>query len=54
VEDSSLAKRHLTMTIAGDPLDRVLKVIGLQLGADVERKGDSAIYRPSPRSVRTQ
>ena len=54
VEDSSLARRHLTMTIAGDSLGQVLKVIGLQLGADVERKGDSAIYRPSSRSVRTQ
>jgi hypothetical protein len=42
------------MTFAGDSLDRVLRVIGLQLGADVERKGDSAIVRPLTRSVRTQ
>jgi transmembrane sensor len=54
VEDTSLARRHLTMTFAGDSLDRVLRVIGLQLGADVERKGDSAIVRPLTRSVRTQ
>jgi len=54
VEDSSLARRHLTMTVAGDSLDQVLRVIGLQLGADVERKGDSAIYRPSSRSGRPQ
>jgi len=45
VDDSSLARRHLTMTFAGDPLDRVLRVIGLELGADVEHRGDSAIIR---------
>jgi transmembrane sensor len=54
VDDTSLARRHLTMTFAGDPLDRVLRVIGLELGADVVRHGDSAIVRPSSRSVRTQ
>jgi transmembrane sensor len=40
-----MARRHLTMTFAGDPLDRVLRVIGLELGADVEHRGDSAIIR---------
>jgi transmembrane sensor len=45
VDDSSMARRHLTMTFAGDPLDRVLRVIGLELGADVEHRGDSAIIR---------
>ena len=45
VDDSSLARRHLTMTFAGDPLDRVLRVIGLELGAQVEHRGDSAIVR---------
>ena len=54
IEDSTLARRHLTMTLAGDPVDRVLRMIGLQLGADVERRGDSAIVRPSTRSTRTQ
>ena len=54
VDDTSLARRHLTMTVAGDPIDRVLRMIGLQLGADVERRGDSAIVRPSTRSVRPQ
>src|SRR4029078_6794148 len=37
VEDSSLAERHLTMTFAGDPLDRGLRVIGLGLGSDIEQ-----------------
>ena len=54
VDDSALARQHLTMTFAGDPVDRVLRIIGLQLGADVERRGDSAIISPSTRSSRTQ
>lgn len=54
VEDSALARQHLTMTLAGDPLDRVLRIIGLQLGAAVEHRGDSAIVRPLTRSPRTQ
>jgi transmembrane sensor len=54
VRDSALARRHLTMTFAGDPIDRVLRVIGLTLGADVERRGDTAFVRPSPRRVPSQ
>ena len=54
VDDSALARRHLTMTFSGDPLDRVLRVIGLGLGADIERHGDTAIVRLSTRSVRPQ
>ena len=54
VEDTSPRRRHLTMTIAGDPVDRVLRMLGLQLGAVVERRGDSAILRPSSPGARTQ
>ena len=54
VEDSSLAGRHLTMTFAGDPLDRVLRVIRLGLGADIERRGDTAIVHRSAPTVRPQ
>ena len=54
VEDSSLAERHLTMTFAGDPLDRVLRVIGLGLGADIERRGDTAVVHRSAPSARAQ
>ena len=54
VDDSALAERHLTMTFAGDPLDRVLRVIALGLGADIERRGDTAVVRPSTRSIRPQ
>jgi ferric-dicitrate binding protein FerR (iron transport regulator) len=54
VEDSALASRHLTMTFSGDPLERVLRVIGLGLGAEIERHGDTAVVRASDRSTRTQ
>ena len=54
VEDSKLAERHLTMTFAGDPLDRVLRVIGLGLGADIERRGDTAIVHRSAANTRPQ
>lgn len=54
VEDSTLADRHLTMTFAGDPLDRVLRVIGLGLGADIERRGDTAIVHRSAPGTRGQ
>ena len=54
VNDSSLADRHLTMTFAGDPLDRVLRVIGLGLGADIERRGDTAVVSRSAPSTRRQ
>ena len=54
VDDSTLADRHLTMTFAGDPLDRVLRVIGLGLGADIERRGDTAVVSRSAPSPRTQ
>ena len=54
VDDPTLAARHLTMTFAGDPLDRVLHIIGLGLGASIERRGDTAIVKPSAPSTRTQ
>jgi transmembrane sensor len=43
VADSSLARRHLTASFAGEPVERVLEVIALTLGADVERRGDTAV-----------
>ena len=43
VPDASLAARHLTATFAGEPPERVLEVIRLVLGADIERRGDTAI-----------
>jgi transmembrane sensor len=54
VDDPMLASRHLAMTFSGDPLERVLRVIGLGLGAEIERHGDTAVVRASDRSTRTQ
>jgi transmembrane sensor len=53
VADSSLVHRHLTMTFAHDPIDRVLQVIGLSLGAPVARRGDTAFVGPV-RGARSQ
>jgi transmembrane sensor len=54
VSDSSLAHRHLTMSFSGDSLDHVLQVIHLTLGADVERRGDTAFIRPSQGGARSR
>jgi transmembrane sensor len=54
VDDPGLVERHLTMTFAGDPIDRVLRVIGLGLGADIERRGDTAVVHRSTPSSRAQ
>src|SRR6266550_1773303 len=45
VPDASLATRHLTATFSGESPERVLDVIRLVLGADIERHGDTAIVR---------
>jgi len=45
VADSSLAGRHVTASFNGEPVDQVLEVIGLTLGARVERQGDTAVLR---------
>jgi transmembrane sensor len=52
VRDPSLANRHLTATFAGESPDRVLDIIRLALGADIERHGDTAIVRESKGSMR--
>ncbi|HEY0527474.1 MAG TPA: FecR domain-containing protein [Gemmatimonadaceae bacterium] len=45
VADSSLAVLHLTASFSGEPIDRVLNVIALSLGASIERQGSVAILR---------
>ncbi|AHG88340.1 FecR protein [Gemmatirosa kalamazoonensis] len=45
VADPAIAGRHLTASFAGDSADRVLHVLGLALGARVERRGDTAVVR---------
>jgi transmembrane sensor len=54
VADTSLGSRHLTATFSSEPPDRVLEVIRLVLGADIERRGDTAIVRPTRGSMRLQ
>jgi transmembrane sensor len=50
VIDSAFAGRHLSMTFDGDSADRVLEVIALSLGAEVQRQGNTAVIKPtSPR-----
>jgi transmembrane sensor len=51
VTDSALVSRHFTGEFAGDPLDRVLEVLGLALSAQVERRGDTA-FVSSPASLK--
>jgi transmembrane sensor len=43
IADPSLLNRHVTTSFSGEPIDQVLKILGLTLGARVERQGDSAI-----------
>ncbi|HEU4788024.1 MAG TPA: FecR domain-containing protein, partial [Gemmatimonadaceae bacterium] len=45
VADTSLANRHVTASFSGEPVDQVLKVIGLTLGAHAERNGNEAVLR---------
>jgi transmembrane sensor len=52
VTDESLASRHLTATFSGESPERVLEVIRLVLGADIERRGDTVIVRPTKGSLR--
>ncbi|HKG94105.1 MAG TPA: FecR domain-containing protein [Gemmatimonadaceae bacterium] len=50
VADSAIAGRHLTASFSGEPVGRVLDVIGLALGARIERRGDTAVVRAAPRT----
>ncbi len=48
VTDTTLLRRHFTGSFAGEPASRVLDVIGLALGARVERRGDTAFIGAAP------
>ena len=52
--DPSLARKHITATFNGESPERVLDVLKLILGAEIERRGDTAIVRPATRSVRSR
>lgn len=45
VPDQTLASRHITASFAGESPERVLEVIRLALGAEIERHGDTAVVR---------
>jgi len=45
ITDRKLAGRHLTASFAGESLPEVLSIIGLALGAEIERRGDTAVVR---------
>lgn len=50
--DSSIADKHVTTTFAGEPPRRVLEVLALILGADVELHGDTAVLRARHTGIR--
>jgi transmembrane sensor len=45
--DPATASRHLTATFRGEPLAEVLRVVGLALGARLDRRGDTVLVRPA-------
>jgi transmembrane sensor len=47
IADSSLAGRHVTASFNGESVDQVLKIVGLTLGARIDRQGDSAMVYSS-------
>ena len=46
--DATVAGRRLTASFEGEPPDAVLRVVGLALGAEVEARGDTAVFRAAP------
>ncbi len=53
-DDPSLAGRHITASFNGESSERVLDVLRLVLGAEIERHGDTAIVRSAKGSVRSR
>jgi len=49
--DSALADLHLTASFSGEPIDRVLNVIALSLGARIERQGNVAVLSQASEPV---
>ncbi len=48
VADPSLTKRHVTASFAGEPVQQVVDVIALALGARVEWRGTTAVLQAAP------
>jgi transmembrane sensor len=47
ISDSALAAQHVTTSFEGESADQALKILGLTVGAKIERHGDSAIVSPN-------
>lgn len=45
--DSTMLAQHVTMSFAGEPVEQVLRIVELSIGARLERRGDSAIFSPA-------
>jgi transmembrane sensor len=45
IADPSISSKHLTAAFAGESPDQVLQMIGLALGATIERHGNTAVLR---------
>jgi transmembrane sensor len=45
VADASLKERHITASFKGEPVEEVLNVLALTLGAHIDRNGKTAIVR---------
>ncbi len=43
VADSALREQHVTTSFEGESVDQVMRILGLAMGASIERRGDSAI-----------
>lgn len=52
VPDRTLASRHITASFSGESPERVLEVIRLALGAEIERHGDTAVVRSAKGTMR--
>ncbi|MGH7711842.1 MAG: TonB-dependent receptor domain-containing protein [Gemmatimonadaceae bacterium] len=48
IADATLAGRHLTAEFSGEPVDQVQRAIAPSLGAELERRGDTAIVDGGP------
>jgi transmembrane sensor len=46
--DAELLRQHVTTTLEGESADQALKILGLSLGAHVERRGDTATVYLAP------
>jgi transmembrane sensor len=52
MSDSSIMNRRITATFDGETPDGMLEVLGLVLGAEIERRGDTAVVSPLGGRVR--